>query len=320
MKKIIILAIIITGLSTSFIVYQKNSAPSKNYEFTIGILQTASHPALDDAHVGFTKTLKELLADRITFIDQNAQGSIDTMHSIAQRMHNKKNVTSFYAIATPALQAIASIENLRPIVFAAVTDPKALNLPTTQNVTGVTDMINVQKQIQVIKQFTPTARTIALLYNSSEVNSIEMIKLIEQELISQQLIPLKVGVHSEVDIQAATESACRKADALLAPTDNSVASAIDSIAATALKYKKPLYVSDNLLVTHGALAACGVDYAECGKQAAHIMHRILIEGKKPSDLAVEQASTDIIYVNKKTLDLLDLTIPESLQDQIKLVE
>ena len=318
MKKIIIITGIIAVVA-AFVLYKKRYEPSKNYEFTIGILQTASHPALDAARDGFTSTLKELLGDRITFIEQNAQGSVDTMHTIAQRMHNKPTITAFYAIATPALQAIASTENQRPIIFAAVTNPQALNLPVSHNVTGVTDMINVQKQIALIKQLTPNVRTVALLYNSSEINSIQMITLMEQELVKQQLVPLKVGVQNEADIQAATESACRNADALLAPTDNSVASAIDSIAATALKYKKPLYVSDNLLVTHGALAARGVDYAECGKQAADIMYQLLIDNKKPSSFGVVQPKNTTIFINKKTADILGITIPESLKDEITVI-
>lgn len=314
---------VIAGISivliVGFFLYKKNSEPSRNYEFTIGILQTASHPALDAARDGFTSTLKQLLADRITFVEQNAQGSVDTMHSIAQRMHSKQNITAFYAIATPALQAIASTENIRPIVFAAVTDPKALNVLESRNVTGVTDMINVQKQIELIKQLTPTVRTVALIYNSSEINSIRMVELMEKELVKQNFAPYKIGVNNEADIQAATESACRNADALLAPTDNTVASTINSIAATALKYKKPLYVSDNLLVAQGALAAHGIDYAQCGKDAAHLMHAILIEGKKPWAIDVVPASSDASYVNQKTLDSLGLTIPESFQEQIKLI-
>jgi putative ABC transport system substrate-binding protein len=319
MKKNIVLASIAAALAISFIAYKKFATPAKNYEFTIGILQTASHPALDAARDGFTSTLTSLLADRITFIEQNAQGSIDTMHAIAQRMHSKLGITAFYAIATPALQAIASVENQRPVIFAAVTNPKALNI-ASHNVTGVTDMINVQKQIALITQLTPQARTIALLYNSSELNSIEMVQLIEKELMRNKLTILKIGVQSEADMQAATESACRNADALLAPTDNSVASAIDSIAATALKYKKPLYVSDNLLVARGALAACGVDYQACGVQAAHMLYGVMIEGKKPFDMPMEQTSSDTMYINKKTLDSLGLTISESLENQIKLVE
>ena len=50
------------------------------------------------------------------------------------------------------------------------------------------------------------------------------------------------------------------------------------------------------------------------------MHALLNKKNKKTESIIEQATSDTMYVNKKTLASLGLTIPESLQDQIKLVE
>ena len=86
-----------------------------------------------------------------------------------------------------------------------------------------------------------------------------------------------------------------------------------------LKHKKPLIVSDNILVTFGALAARGVDYKANGKQAAQIAYEVIIEGKKPYDLPIEQAKSEKIVINQTTLTRIGLTIPHELQKHVVLV-
>jgi len=320
MKKSTILISVACIIGLSYIAYRQNKQSAKTAEFSIGIIQTASHPALDAARDGFVSTLKNRLGDRVDFLLQNAQGSIDTLQVIAQRMHAKSTLTGFYAIATPALQAIAGTVKKRPIVFAAVTDPNTLGLENAANITGARDMIHVPKTIAMIQQLTPQVKTIALLYTNAEENSVVMVKEMRKILEARGLAVLDVPIANQADIAVAVESACRKADALLAPTDNNVAAAIDLIASIALNNKKPLYVSDNLLVSHGALAARGIDYTQNGIQAANLMIDILLEGKNPRELSVEQPASDKIYLNKNTLDKLGLIIPENVKEHITLVD
>jgi putative ABC transport system substrate-binding protein len=120
-------------------------------------------------------------------------------------------------------------------------------------------------------------------------------------------------------VQAVVESACRKVDVLLAPTDNIVASTIGFIVSLTLKCNRPLIVSDNMLVKSGALAARGVDYKENGKQAAHIAMKLLKGEKKPYELPIEQATSDHIVINSETLEMLGLIVPDALKKQITFI-
>ena len=128
-----------------------------------------------------------------------------------------------------------------------------------------------------------------------------------------------MGIAEENDIPSALALACRKTDILLCPTDNMLASAMELVATLAFTHKKPLFACHNQAVEQGALAARGVDYRENGRQAAHVAYAVIVEGEKPSDLPIEQAKTNTIYVNKKTLDGLGLTIPEALYKDILFV-
>ncbi len=304
----------ITTLIVSFIVIKRTQKTNSSTTLTIGILQTASHPALDASRDGFIEELKNKMDNNIEFITQNAQGSVAQAHTIAQQFHANKNITGFFAIATPAAQAMSALEKERPIFIAAVTDPNALGLlhPTT-NVCGVKDMINVKAEIEMLTQLIPHAKTVGLIYTSGETNSNALVQQMAIELRSHNLNYITFAISNESDLQTVVELACRKTDVILAPTDNTIASAISLIAEITLKNKKPLIVSDNMLIKFGALAARGVDYKASGRKAAQIAYEVVTNNKKPHELPVEQAKNEQIVINKKSLKILELTIPETLK-------
>ncbi|MDR3550491.1 MAG: ABC transporter substrate-binding protein [Candidatus Babeliales bacterium] len=322
MKRInILLMISVMGaIIVSFIIFKPTSKINKKTRYTIGIVQTASHPALDAVREGFIEELKKSIGSDVSFIIRNGEGSIANIATIAQQFHNDKNINGIFAIATPAAQAIATVEQNRPIFIAAVTDPQALGLihPTT-NVTGTKDMIDISAQIDMLVKLLPNAKTVGLIYNNGEVNSIAFVNIMRTELKNRGLMPIDFAVSSESDLPTAAQMAFLKSDVVLAPTDNMVASSIALLASLAHKNKKPLIVSDNMLVEYGALASRGVDYKESGKQTAQIAHHVLIEGKKPHEIAIQQAKSNKIYINKNSLTTLKLSIPESLNNHSILV-
>jgi len=321
MKKLILSSIIICIFIFSFILIKRFKQSKNTAAYTIGILQTASHPALDAARDGFIGELKNKMGNGVEFVVQNAQGSVSAAHTIAQQFHANTHYDAFFAIATPAAQAMAAVEKDKPIIIAAVTDPQALGFvyPTT-NVCGVTDMIDIKAEIDMLITLVPTAQTVGILYTAGETNSLAAAALMREELEARGLTAINYAIGNEADIPTIVSLACRKTDVILAPTDNTVATSINAIASIALRHKKPLIVSDNMLVQFGPLAARGVDYKECGKQAANIAYALIVEGKTPAQLPIVQPKTDTIYINKQTVAELGLAIPESLQQSVRIIQ
>ena len=320
MKKIIVMVALVGAIVLGFVIAKQMKKPETKALYTIGILQTASHPALDAARDGFMEELQSKLNGDVTFVVQNAQGSISQAHTIAQQFHANRQLNGVFAIATPAAQAMGAVEKVKPIFIAAVTDPNALGLmhPLT-NVCGTKDMINVPAEIDMLVQLVSSAKTVGLLYTSGETNSLVMAKQMRQELEARGLMVTDFAVTNESDLPAVTELACRKVDVLLSPTDNMVASAISLISTITLKNKKPFMVSDNMLVKFGPLAARGVDYRASGKQAAQVAYSVLVEGGKPYEMPIEQSQSTEIFINEATLDVLGLSIPAALQGDVVLV-
>jgi len=292
-----------------------------NKKWTIGILQTASHPALDAARDGFVETLQKKLPHDVDFVIRNGEGSISNIYTIAQQFHARQDLSAVYAIATPAAQAITSVEKEKPIIIAAVSVSPELGISFDQpNVCGVSDMINVRAEVEAMHLLLPNIKTVGIVFTSAEVNSVATAKIMTTELERVGYTPVTVGIASESDIEPAVMSALRKVDALIAPTDNYIANAIALIADLARKAEKPLIVSDNMLVKHGPLMARGVDYYEGGVQAAAVALQLLVNHAKPYELPIVMADNEKVFVNTQTLAALQLTIPDTLAEHVVSVE
>lgn len=323
MKKttlVVTVLVVAAGLLGPKLAIKFMQAPSQKSRYVIGILQTASHPALDAVREGFMQELTATVSNDVEFVIRNAQGSVSQAHSIAQKFHADQRLQAVFAIATPAAQAMSAVEKQKPIIIAAVTDPQGLGLlHDTTNVCGVKDMVDVKAEVAMLVALVPHTKSVGLLYTAGEANSLVAVQCMRHELEAQGLAVTDFAVNSESDIQAITELACRKVDLIFAPTDNMLAATVALTAAITCKYKKPFIVSDNMLVSEGPLAARGVDYKKSGIQAGKIAGTVLIDGIKPCDLPIEQAHTQEIFINKNTLRLLDLVIPEVLQNDVVLV-
>jgi len=291
----------------------------KSALYTIGIVQTASHPALDAARDGFIDEIKEQCGEKIDFVVNNGQGSVATIHTIAQQFHAKQDIDGIFAIATPAAQAVVSVEHEKPVFVAAVSiTPATQAVITADNVCGVNDMIDVRAEIDAMHTLLPEMKIVGILYSTGEINAVSTAQLMQEELEKRGLVPVMIGVTSEADIEPALASALRKIDVLLTPTDNMVASAIALIVDIMQKAKKPLVVSDNMLVKYGAVMARGVDYYQSGRQTGALAVQVFMHGKKPHQLSIKKAKTQDIYVNEKVCETLGIAI-DSIKRNVVLV-
>ena len=117
--------------------------------YTIGILQFMEHNSLTEAKDGFMDELKESGLD-IEFEVMNGQGDQSNLQSMSEQLSN--NTDLMLAIATPAAQSLATVEQEKPILFTAVTDAEDAGLVDTnevpgRNLTGTSDMVPIDEQI-----------------------------------------------------------------------------------------------------------------------------------------------------------------------------
>ena len=288
---------------------------SKKYR--IGITQIASHPALDSAREGFKDAFKEagVTAD---FDEKNANGETANANLIANNFVSSKEDLIF-AIATNAAQPAAQATNDIPVVFAAITDPQSAGI-LKDNVTGVSDRMDVKQQLELLKKLSPNVKKVGVIYNSSEQNSKIQVEDLKKAAKELGMSIVEKSIVQANEIPQAADNLVRETDAIYLPTDNLVASVVSLITDKATAAKKIVFGAEAAHVKGGALITQGVSYYEIGKEAGKMAIDILKNGKKPSEIKFKTMPLNEIVINEKTLAALGISLPEDIKSKAKMVQ
>lgn len=286
--------------------------------YKVGVVQLVQHAALDAANKGFVEGLASKgFKDKVSFDQQNAQADQSNLNTIAQRfVSNKVNLIA--AIATPAAQSVANATRDIPIVATAVTDYEVAKLVKSNakpggNVTGTTDMNPIPEQIDLLLKILPNAKTIGVMYTSSEVNSQLQVEKMKAYAASKGLTVVESTVSTVNDIQQAAQNlANQKVDAIYIPTDNILASAMPALTQITTPAKIPVIAGEENLVKAGGLATYSIDYYKLGFQTGVMAAAILSGEKKPSDMPIETQKELKVVVNKEVATALGITLPADL--------
>jgi len=280
----------------------------------VSITQIVEHPALDNARKGFMDGLKEMGVDA-KFNVHIAQGNAATNVQIAgQMLDEKPNLV--LAIATPGAQVCAQKIKDIPVVFTAVSDPVGAGLVKTMdapggNLTGMTDMPPVDKQLELIKTIVPKATRIGIVYNAGEANSVSQVNAVKAAAGKLGLTVVEATVANSGGVFQAAKSLVGKADAIYIGLDNTVVSAFESLVKVCEESKLPLFSSDNESVAKGAIAALAIDYYAMGKQTAAMAKKIM-DGAKPATMPVESLKNLDVHLNLKAAKAQGVTVPDDV--------
>ncbi|GFK93147.1 hypothetical protein NNJEOMEG_00978 [Fundidesulfovibrio magnetotacticus] len=304
MKRILFLAaaLAVLGLAAGSALAQQK---------VISITQIVEHPALDNARKGFMDEFKAMGVD-VKFNVHIAQGNPATNVQIAQQMLDEKP-DLVLAIATPG--ALVSAQKIKgiPVVFTAVSDPVGAGLVKSMqapggNLTGMTDMPPVEKQLELIKTLVPKAARLGIVYNAGEANSVSQVEAAKAAAAKLGLAVVEATVTNSGGVFQAAKSLVGKVDAVYVPLDNTVVSAFESLVKVCEENKLPLFSSDNESVAKGAVAALAVDYYAMGKQTARLARKVL-DGAKPAEVPVESLTNLDVHLNLKAAKAQGVEVP-----------
>ena len=311
MKKFvaIILAVVLC-LSVCACGAKDSSAP------VIGIGQYGEHGSLDNCREGFIQGLKDAgLVEGTDFVIdyQNASFDDNIDNQIAQSFA-AKDVALMCAIATPSAVACyaAAEEKDIPVIYTAISDPEQAKL-TSGNITGTSDKLPVDAQLELIRAIQPDAKTIGIVYTTSEANSISTIAEYKEKAPDYGFTIEAIGVTAAAEVTQAVDTLIsKKVDCLSNLTDNNVVGVLSSVLEKTNAAKIPVYGSEIEQVKLGCVASAGIDYVELGKMTGEMAAKIL-KGEATADSMPYKAVTDFAdYVNSDALKEMGLTLPSSI--------
>ncbi|WP_407857122.1 ABC transporter substrate binding protein [Enterococcus hailinensis] len=319
MKKTVLAGIGLVSLLMLGACGSQDSASDDNMKH-VGVLQLVQHASLDNAYEGFKEGLAEggyKEGDNLKIDYQNAQNNQDNLKSMSEKLI-KDDPDLLLGIATPAAQSLLNATTDIPIAVTAVTDLKEAKLVKSDkepggNVTGTTDMVPIDKQVDLLLSIIPDAKTIGIMYNAGEANSKIQADLAEKAL-KKAGVDVKVKTANTTnDVQQVTESLASDVDGIYVPTDNTFASAAAVIGDVVKEKKIPLVAGSAEQINEGGLATVGIDYEALGKQTGKMAAKILDGDAKPADTPVESADTLKLVVNKDMAKALGID-PDSIKE------
>ena len=283
--------------------------------YTIGICEQMEHVSLSEATQGFMDGLTELLgADKVVFREQNAGGEQTNCTTIMNGFL-AEGVDLILANATWPLQAAASATADTPILGTSVTDyAVALGLDEFDgtvggNISGTSDLVDLEAQAAIISELFPDAETVGLLYCSGEPNSVYQI-----ETVRGYLEPLgyacEIFAFTDVnDLASVTQAACDACDVIYLPTDNTVATNVESVANVVLPAGVPVVGGDPGICSGCGVATIATDYYELGRLTAEMAAQVLNGEADIASMPVQYGAMEKIY-DPENCELLGISIPE----------
>jgi putative ABC transport system substrate-binding protein len=287
-------------------------------EKSVAVTAIVEHPALDAVRDGVQAALKEAgyeSGKNLKWQYQSAQGNTGTAAQIARKFVGDKP-DAIVAIATPSAQAVVAATKTVPVVFSAVTDPVAAKLvPSWEasgtNVTGVSDLLALDKQMDLVKQVVPDAKRVGMVYNPGEANSVVVVKELQKLLPTMGMTLVEAAAPRSVDVSSAARSLVGKVDVIYTSTDNNVVSAYEALVKVGQDAKIPLVASDTDSVKRGAVAAYGINYRDLGEQTGRVVARIL-KGEAPGSIKPEVSTKLELFVNPAAAQKQGIELSEAL--------
>ncbi|MBU7455949.1 tryptophan ABC transporter substrate-binding protein [Leuconostoc fallax] len=313
-----VISIIVIFLAIAFVTTNRTQK-NKQQVPTVGILQLVTHPALDQINKGVVAGLKSegFVNGKTVKIDyQNAQADQSNLKTMAEKFANE-NADITVGIATPAAQSLAKSANgQNPVILAGITDPvggglvKSNNRPGG-NITGTSGESPLASHLNLIKRVVPNAKKLGIIYTSSDHGG-------EYNAKKMQALAQKAGydvhmytISTTNDMQQIAETMANQVDAVYAPQDNGVASAMKTLVGVTNKEKVPVFPAVNTMVKDGGLATVSVNQFELGK-ASGIMAGRVLKGKNPATYPIKFITKGDMTINTSTAKTLGITLPDDI--------
>jgi putative tryptophan/tyrosine transport system permease protein len=286
----------------------------------IGFVDAFEDETLAQARVGFLAALAKAgyseKDQTIEIIYRNAQGDVPTLiqaidYCLAQKV-------AFLA-ACPTLAVVTAMQKTKqmPVCSMVSTQPSMINLVDKSgkpfpNQFGVYDGVEyIGTAVQLIKKLIPKAKKIGLLYNQTEIQSVNAYNLIQKRAQEVDLEVVALPANNSNEVQTITEALLDKnIDAFFATPDNAVFGAFEVIFKLCQAAKIPIFTSEEGLVKRGAVCAYGADMYQWGYEAGETAAKYL----KTKQLELKPISGHRRVYNSQIAQQFKLQLDESFTD------
>jgi putative tryptophan/tyrosine transport system substrate-binding protein len=258
---------------------------------------------------------------RFVMVERFAEGDNGRLPQMATELVHL-DVDVILASSTDAAKAAQQATAVIPIVFEGVADPVMAGFAQSvarpgRNMTGLSNFnadLN-PKRFQLLKQMVPGLSTIAVLANPKNPYYATQLQRMRPPAEQLGLKVFQVAAGRTDDLEVAFEEMKqRHAEAFFVVADAYLWLQGRQINGLALKYNLPSISAFEDWVDAGGLMSYGVNPAASMEHVATFVDRIF-KGLRPEEIPIEQPTTLVLVVNRRTAKLLGITIPQAISLQ-----
>jgi putative tryptophan/tyrosine transport system substrate-binding protein len=276
----------------------------------------ASRATLD----AFMPALRELgytEGQNIAFDRKFADGDANKLSRLAQELVDSR-VDAIVVLATPAARAVKQATSSIPIIAIGMADPVEDELVSSLarpggNVTGTAFLGPelVSKRLQLLKEIVPRLSRVVVLWHPRAYGERTMAGMLKEIESAAQSLGTKlqlVPAAGPDDLSGAFAAmTTERPDGLIVFPSPMLFSQYSRIVTFAANNRLPAMYAAREGVELGGLVSYGVNLPDLSRATAIYLDKIL-NGAKPAELPVQQATKFELVVNLKTAKALGLTI------------
>jgi putative tryptophan/tyrosine transport system substrate-binding protein len=289
----------------------------------IGFLNSTSLEGTVGRLIGFRQGLREngfVEGENIAIEYRWAENQIDQLPALATDLVRRPVAVIVATGGAASPLAVKATTATIPIVFLVNEDPVKLGLVASLarpdgNLTGVNFFSGelVAKRLELLRQLVPAAKRISALINPKNAAIADTtVKEISAAVrpLGLEIQPVEAATSSEIDIAFATFQRDRP-DAVFVSADPYFTARRIQIVQHAAHSSIPATYATREIAEVGGLMSYGASIPDAYHMLGVYTGRIL-NGAKPSDLPVAQASKFELVINHQTAKILGLAVPPSL--------
>ena len=174
------------------------------------------------------------------------------------------------------------------------------------NVSGTSDLADLQKQAQMILDWFPETKTVGLLFCSAEPNSRCQIDEVRKALEAQGVTCEEFAFTDSNDVSSVAQKAADFSDVVYIPTDNTAASNTEAIANVLIPAGVPAICGEEGLCRGCGVATLSISYYDLGVTTGKMAAKILKGEANISEMPVEYTDATPKY-NASICDQLGIT-------------
>jgi len=220
---------------------------------------------------------------------------------------------------TPAALAAKKATTAIPVVFCGVTDPLGSGLVQSLarpggNLTGMANLNSevVGKWLELMRTIAPGVKTLAFVTDTGNISSMGAFHSLRD---AAKRIGLEARAYNasraEIVAEAFRAIANDRIDGVVVGASGRMLPHRQAIADAIARIRLPAVYATPQYPEVGGLLSYSADHRALWAKAAEKVHRIL-EGAKPENLPVEQASTFLLVVNLRAAKSMGIAIPQSI--------